>query len=74
MTLPTAPAAPADLLVNPLDKLGRCDKCTARAYMRAVNTTGTLLFCGHHGKKYQEALRAQGFLVEDYLSSIAMEG
>lgn len=71
MTLPTKPG---QAVINPLNKLDRCDKCGARAYMRATNTTGTLLFCGHHGGKYQQALRDQGFLVEDYRSFITMEG
>lgn len=34
----------------------RCDLCGAQAYIRVVVTNGELLFCAHHGKKYQEKL------------------
>lgn len=29
----------------------RCDRCGARAMVRATLKTGDLLFCGHHAKE-----------------------
>ncbi|MGO3885695.1 MAG: DUF7455 domain-containing protein [Mycetocola sp.] len=34
----------------------RCDSCGAQAYIRAEMPSGELLFCAHHGKKYEEKL------------------
>jgi hypothetical protein len=34
----------------------RCDSCGAQAYVRVVVNNSELLFCAHHGKKYQEKL------------------
>ncbi len=34
----------------------RCDSCGAQAYIRVRLERGELLFCAHHGKKYQEKL------------------
>jgi hypothetical protein len=34
----------------------RCDSCGAQAYIRVSIGTSELLFCAHHGKKYQEKL------------------
>jgi hypothetical protein len=48
-----------------LDELGsshqltasdRCDSCGAQAYIRVAIGSSELLFCAHHGKKYQEKL------------------
>lgn len=50
----------------------RCDACGARAYVQVefawwadetqiVANTGDLLFCGHHGTKYEAKLREVGF-------------
>ncbi|MCU1513492.1 MAG: hypothetical protein JWO10_582 [Microbacteriaceae bacterium] len=36
----------------------RCDSCGAQAYIRVSIGTSELLFCSHHGKKYQEKLAA----------------
>lgn len=49
----------------------RCDDCKAQAFFRFLyvgeNVTfkgnGDLLFCGHHGNKYKDALESQGFVV-----------
>jgi hypothetical protein len=35
----------------------RCDRCGAQAYVRVVLTAGELLFCAHHGRRYEEKLR-----------------
>ncbi|NQX10156.1 hypothetical protein HQQ80_00775 [Microbacteriaceae bacterium VKM Ac-2855] len=39
-----------------LSAADRCDSCGAQAYIRVVVNNGELLFCAHHGKKYQEKL------------------
>ena len=39
-----------------LTALDRCDSCGAQAYIRVELGNGELLFCSHHGKKYQEKL------------------
>ena len=37
----------------------RCDRCGARAYLRVVLPAGgELLFCAHHGRAHEPALRA----------------
>jgi hypothetical protein len=37
----------------------RCDRCGARATTRIVLATGRdLVFCGHHARRYDVALRA----------------
>lgn len=47
-------AAPA--LLTAVD---RCDRCGARAYVRVVLAGGgELLFCAHHGRAHEGALRA----------------
>ena len=44
---------------SPLTAADRCDRCGAQAYLRVVLTSGgDLLFCAHHGRKYEEKLRA----------------
>ncbi len=39
-----------------LSALDRCDQCGAQAYIRVGVGSGELLFCAHHGHKYQEKL------------------
>jgi hypothetical protein len=42
-----------------LTALDRCDRCGAQAYLRVTLASGgELLFCAHHGKKYEESLRS----------------
>jgi hypothetical protein len=38
----------------------RCDRCSARALLRATFLHGDLLFCGHHAREtgYKLALKA----------------
>lgn len=36
----------------------RCDSCGAQAYIRVAIGNSELLFCAHHGKKYQDKLEA----------------
>ena len=55
---------------RPLSKTDRCDRCTARALIRAHKAGAELLFCGHHGSKHFEALTDQGFMYQDDSSII----
>ena len=56
----TTTAAPP---VSPAD---RCDRCGARAVVRAVLPGGSdLLFCGHHGRVHAERLRAVAAEIRD---------
>lgn len=47
--------------------LDRCDRCGAQAKSRALFDSGTLLFCGHHTKKYRAELEERGALIEGEL-------
>ena len=46
-----------------------CDRgdCNAIAFVFAAKNSlnPELMFCGHHGRKYQEQLKQQGFVFED---------
>ncbi|MFI8829360.1 hypothetical protein [Streptomyces sp. NPDC053431] len=45
---------------QPLTAHDRCDRCGARAYIRACFSQGReLLFCAHHARRYQAALEHQ---------------
>jgi hypothetical protein len=39
-----------------LTALDRCDRCGAKAVVRAMLGHGELLFCGHHARQHAEAL------------------
>jgi len=42
-----------------LNASDRCDRCGARAYVRAVLPGGgELLFCRHHARQHEDRLRA----------------
>ncbi len=42
----------------------RCDRCSARAVVMTVMFGGSsLLWCGHHYDKYEQALNANGATV-----------
>jgi hypothetical protein len=45
------------LATKPLNAADRCDSCGAQAYVRAMLDQGELLFCGHHGRKFEAKLR-----------------
>ena len=45
--------------INELTAQDRCDKCSARAMVRATFNTGELLFCGHHARNIEDSLTAQ---------------
>lgn len=48
----------------------RCDRCGAQAFVRAVLTSGDLLFCAHHGREFGKALGDVALLVEDGSAAI----
>ncbi len=49
-----------------LSAADRCDRCGARAYIRArLNAGGVLYFCAHHGRKHLPQLKAQASEIHD---------
>lgn len=40
-----------------LSAADRCDSCGAQAYIAAEVNGSELLFCAHHGRKYEDKLR-----------------
>jgi hypothetical protein len=51
---------------TPLSASDRCDRCGARAYVRVVLPKGgELLFCAHHGRRHESALRAGNAEITD---------
>ncbi|MFT4210589.1 MAG: hypothetical protein QM626_01850 [Microbacterium sp.] len=57
MNTTTAPEQ-APVLAFRLTAADRCDSCGAQAYIAAEVNGSELLFCAHHGRKYEEKLRA----------------
>ena len=56
----------------PLTAADRCDRCGARAYIRVLLPGGgELLFCAHHGRAHQDALRAQDADIQDQSDALA---
>ena len=56
----------------PLTAADRCDRCGARAYLRVVLPGGgELLFCAHHGRAHQDALRAADADIQDQSDALA---
>ena len=50
---------PDDILHRAITAADRCDRCGARATTRVLLAAGhDLVFCGHHSRRYDEALRA----------------
>jgi hypothetical protein len=41
-----------------LTAMDRCDACGAQAYIAAVVGGSELLYCAHHGRKFEEKLRS----------------
>lgn len=54
MTTITEATATANFRLNATD---RCDSCGAQAYIAAEVNGSELLFCAHHGRKYEEKLK-----------------
>ena len=56
----------ATLAPTQLTAADRCDRCGARAYVRVTLPGGCeLLFCAHHGRAHQDALRAAEADIQD---------
>ena len=49
----------------------RCDVCGAQAFIRAVLTSGDLVFCGHHGLANEEKLKPIALFWQDESDKIA---
>ena len=50
----------------PLSPAERCDRCGARAAVRAVLPGGAdLLFCAHHGREHATKLREMAVEIQD---------
>jgi len=50
----------------PVSPAERCDRCGARAVVRAVLPGGAdLVFCAHHGRQHAESLRAAAATIRD---------
>jgi hypothetical protein len=57
---------------TPLSAADRCDRCGARAYLRAnMPSGGELLFCAHHAREHGDALRAAGMDIQDETGQLA---
>ena len=60
MTTATAPTA------APLTAIDRCDRCGAQAYLRVqLKSGGELLFCAHHGRKFEPELKKIAADIQD---------
>jgi len=50
----------------PVSPAERCDRCGARAAVRAILPGGTdLLFCAHHGREHATKLREMAVEIRD---------
>lgn len=50
----------------------RCDRCGAQAYVRVrLASGGELLFCSHHGRKYDDNLRKVAVDIQDETQRLA---
>lgn len=58
MTTLSTPTDDAAVLEYRLSAMDRCDSCGAQAYIAAEVNGSELLFCAHHGRKYEEKLRS----------------
>ena len=55
-----------------LTQADRCDRCGARAYFRVtLPGGGELLFCAHHGRAHEPALRAAEASIQDETQELA---
>lgn len=60
------------LTVSPLTAADRCDRCGAQAYVRVVMLSGgELLFCAHHAREYEPALKSVAATVHDESERLA---
>lgn len=55
-----------------LSAADRCDRCGARAYIRArLASGGELFFCAHHGRQHLPRLRAAALEIHDETGQLA---
>ena len=53
-------------LATALTAADRCDRCSAQAYVRAtLHAGGELLFCAHHGRKFEPELKKIAAEIQD---------
>jgi len=53
-------------LAPTLTAADRCDRCGARAYVRArLSSGGELLFCAHHGREHLPKLQDMSTNIQD---------
>jgi hypothetical protein len=53
-------------LAPTLTAADRCDRCGARAYVRAsLSSGGELLFCAHHGREHLPKLQGLSSSIQD---------
>ncbi|GAA3215799.1 hypothetical protein GCM10020256_17600 [Streptomyces thermocoprophilus] len=56
----------SDPPASPLTAADRCDRCGAQAYLRVVLLSGgELLFCAHHGRKFEPELKKIAAEIQD---------
>lgn len=58
MNMTSTPTEQTAVLEYRLSAADRCDSCGAQAYIAAEVNGSELLFCAHHGRKYEEKLRS----------------
>ena len=59
---------------TPIAIAERCDRCGARAYVRATLPSGsTLLFCGHHGNEHRAQLLVAGAGLHDQTDQLVQK-
>jgi hypothetical protein len=62
------------LAPTPLSAADRCDRCGARAYLRAVLPSGSaLLFCAHHAREHAAALKHVAVEFQDEVGNLEEE-
>ncbi|MFE1645108.1 hypothetical protein ACFM35_05985 [Microbacterium sp. P01] len=62
---------PTAVLEYRLSAIDRCDSCGAQAYIAAEVNGSELLFCAHHGRKYEEKLRGMASTWHDETSRLS---
>jgi hypothetical protein len=63
-TFPPATATAASTSTPSLGPGDRCDRCGAKAQVRAILPSGfDLMFCGHHAREHEAALIEQEITV-----------
>lgn len=58
MNAVSTPAESTAVLEPHLTAIDRCDACGAQAYITATVNGSELMFCAHHGRKYEAKLKA----------------